>query len=114
WSVFAKPASEQDQENISKALEADLAAVMGAIRDEPGISIASIAVRLGWLNKQRKPDKSKAQRRVRTLETKKWVERDGEHLELTPKGRERLTKLEARKAKGAAPKSSPDLTLVKS
>jgi AAA domain len=114
WSVFAKPASEQDQENISKAIEDDLAAVMAAIRDEPGISIASIATKLGWLNKQRKPDKSKAQRRVKTLENKKWVERDGEQLELTAKGKDRLTKLEARKAKGTAPKGSPDLTLVKS
>ena len=114
WSVFAKPASEQDQENISKAMEADLAAVMAAIRDEPGISIASIAIRLGWQNKQRKPDKSKAQKRVRVLETKKWVERESEHLELTTKGKERLAKIEAQKAKGTAPKSSPDLTLVKS
>jgi hypothetical protein len=114
WSVFAKPASEQDQENISKALEADLASVMTAIRDEPGISIASIAVRLGWLNKQRKPDKSKSQRRVKTLEAKKWAERDGEQLELTTKGKERLVKLEARKTNGTALKSGPDLTLVKS
>jgi hypothetical protein len=113
WSVCAKPASEQDQEDISKALEADLAAVT-AIRDEPGISIASIAIRLGWLNRQRKPDGSKAQRRIKTLEAKKWLERDGEHLELTPKGKDRLAKLDARKAKGTAPKSGPDLTLVKS
>ena len=114
WSVFAKPASEQDQENISKAMEADLAAVMAAIRDEPGISIASIAIRLGWQNKQRKPDRSKAQRRVKALEIKKWVERDGEQLELTTKGKERLAKIAARKTKGTAPKSGPDLTLVES
>lgn len=112
WSVFAKPASEQDQENISRALEADLAAVMAAIREEPGLSLTGIAIRLGWLNKQRKPDKSKAQKRVKTLETKKWVEREGEQLELTQKGKDRLAKVEARKAKGTAPKSSPDLTLV--
>jgi hypothetical protein len=114
WSVFAKPATQQDQEDISKAIEEDLARVMGAIRDEAGISIASIAVRLGWQNKQCKPDKSKAQRRVKTLEAKKWVERDGEQLELTAKGKDRLAKLEERKAKGTAPKSGPDLTLVKS
>jgi hypothetical protein len=113
WSVFAKPANEQDQENISRALEADLAAVMGAIRDEPGISIASIAIRVGWYNRQRKPDKSKAQKRVKMLETKKWAEREGEQLELTTKGRTHLAKLEARKAR-AAPKGAPDLTVVKS
>ena len=112
--MFAKPASEQDQENISKALEEDFAAVMATIRDEPGISIAGIAIRRGWLNKQSKPDRSKAQRRIRALEVKKWIERDGEHLELTAKGRDRLTKIEGRKSKGAAPKSNPDLTLVKS
>jgi hypothetical protein len=114
WSVFAKPASEQDQEEISKALEADFAAIMTTIRDEPGVSIAGIALRLGWRNRQDGPDKSKAQRRVKTLEKKGWVERDGERLELTNKGTERLQKLENRKAKGAAPKGSPDLTLVKS
>ena len=43
-----------------------------------------------------------------------WVERDGERLELTKKGEDRLKKLENRKNKGAAPKGSPDLTLVKS
>lgn len=114
WSVFAKPATEQDQENISKALDDDLAAIMAAIRDEPGISIASIAIRLGWYNKQRKPDRSKAQRRVKALEIKKWVERDGEQLELTAKGKERLAKNAARKTKGTTPKSGPDLTLVDS
>ena len=113
WSVFAKPASEQDQEDISKALEDDLIAVMAAIRDEPGISIAGIATRLGWLNKARtKPDRSKAQKRVKTLEIKKWAERDGEQLELTPKGVARMAKIASRKTKGTAPKSGPDLTLV--
>ena len=114
WSVFAKPASEQEQEEISKALEADLTAIMTAIRDEPGASLAGIALRLGWRNRQDAPDKSKAQRRVKTLEKKGWVERDGERLELTKKGEDRLKKLENRKTKGAAPKGSPDLTLVKS
>jgi DNA-binding MarR family transcriptional regulator len=114
WSVFAKPASEQDQEEISKALEADFAAIMAAIRDEAGVSLTGIASRLGWRNRQGAPDKSKAQRRVKTLEKKGWVERDGERLELTKKGKERLEKVENRKTKGAAPKGSPDLTLVKS
>jgi len=112
--VFAKPASEQEQEEISKALEAHLTAIMTAIRDEPGASLAGIALRLGWRNRQDAPDKSKAQRRVKTLEKKGWVERDGERLELTKKGEDRLKKLENRKNKGAAPKGSPDLTLVKS
>jgi AAA domain len=114
WTVFAKPASEQDQEEISKAVEAELIAIMGAVDDEPGLSLTDIAKRLNWYNKQHKPDKSKVQRRVRTIEAKKWAERDGERLELTNKGKERLKKLENRKAKGAAPKGSPDLTLVKS
>ena len=114
WSVFAKPASEQDQEDISKALEADLAAIMAAIRDEPGLSLTDIARRLGWHTKQGLPDKSKVQKRVRKLEAKKWAERDSERLELTEKGRKQLAKIEERKSKGAAPKGSPALTLVKS
>src|SRR5262249_54229151 len=114
WSVFAKPASEQDQEDISKAMEADLAAIMAAIRDEPGLSLTDIARRLGWHTKQNLPDKSKVQRRVRKQEAKKWAERDGDRLELTPKGTKQLEKIEARKPKGATPKGGPDLTLVRS
>jgi DNA-binding MarR family transcriptional regulator len=114
WSVFAKPASEQDQEDISKALEADLAAIMAALRDEPSLSLTDIARRLGWHTKQGLPDKSKVQKRVRKLEKQKWAERDNERLELTDKGRKQLAKIEGRKSKGAAPKGSPDLTLVKS
>jgi hypothetical protein len=50
---------------------------------------------------------------VRTLEKKKWIERDGERLELTEKGKKRLAS-RGQKAKGATSKGSPDLTLVKS
>jgi hypothetical protein len=114
YSVFAKPASEQDQEEISKAIDADLAAIMAALRDEPGLSLTEIARRLGWYNRQNLPDKSRVQRRVRKLEKNKWAERDGDRLELAEKGKKQLLKMEARKSKGAAPKGSPDLTLVKS
>jgi DNA-binding MarR family transcriptional regulator len=114
YSVFAKPASEQDQEEISKAIDADLAAIMAALRDEPGLSLTEIARRLCWRNRQNLPDKSKVQRRVRKLEKNKWAERDGDRLELSEKGKRQLLKMEARKSKGAAPKGSPDLTLVKS
>jgi hypothetical protein len=99
WTVLAKPASEQEQENISKAVEADLMAIMRAIRDEPTLSLAGIAKTLGWYNHQSLPDKSKVQKRVRVLEKKKLVERDGERLELTPKGQKRI---------GAARKDDPD------
>ena len=99
WTVLAKPASEQEQENISKAVEADLMAIMRAIRDEPTLSLAGIGKTLGWYNRQSLPDKSKVQKRVRVLEKKKLVERDGERLELTPKGQKRI---------GAARKDDPD------
>src|SRR5262249_5033424 len=114
WSVFAKPASEQDQEEISKVLEDDLVAIMAAIRDEPGLSLTEIARRLGWHTKQNLQDKSKVQKRVRKLEKQKWAERDGDRLELTDKGKSRLAKIEGRKAKEATPKGGPDLTLVRS
>jgi hypothetical protein len=114
WSVFAKPASEQDQEEISRALEADLASIMTLIRNVSGLSLMEIARRLGWHNRQNLPDKSKVQKRVRKLEKKSWAERDNERLELTDKGRKQLAKIEDRKTKGAAQKGSPGFTLVKS
>ncbi len=106
WSVFAKPASEQDQEDISKALELDLVAIMAELRAEPGISLSDIARKLGWHNKQQKPDKSKVQKRVRKLEAKHWAERDGDRLELTKKGIERLEKVEQRQ-KGPPRRTAP-------
>jgi DNA-binding MarR family transcriptional regulator len=107
------PASEQDQQEISKALKSDDTAIMVAIRDEPGISLADIARRMGWHNKQMLPDRSKAQRRIRVLEKKKLVERDDDVLELTDKGKSWLAKQQGKK-KEATPKGGPDLTLVKS
>ncbi len=77
---------------------------MAAIRDEPSVSWAGIATKMGWHNKQHKPDRSKVQRRLKTLEHKKWVERDGDRLELTNKGKDRLAK---RITKEAAPESGP-------
>jgi len=103
WSVFAKPASEQEQEEIRKAIEADLAAIMMDLRDEPDLSLADLARRRSWYTKQNLPDKSKVQRRVRKLEKNKWADRDGDRLELTDKGKKHLAKIEARKTKGAAP-----------
>jgi DNA-binding MarR family transcriptional regulator len=102
WTVFAKPASEEDQENISRAVEADLAAIMRAIADDPTLSMIGIARALGW----RDAHKSKVQRRMKTLERKKWVERDGDRLELTAKGKTQLAKIEGR-MKEAAPQDGP-------
>jgi DNA-binding MarR family transcriptional regulator len=112
WTVFAKPTSEQDKEEISRALKSDAIAIMVVIRDHPGISLADIARRTGWHNRQMLPDKSKAQRRIRALEKKKLVERDDDALELTDKGKTWLAKQEGKK-KEATPKGGPDLTLVK-
>jgi hypothetical protein len=105
WSVFAKPASEQDQESMSKSLEADFVSITSTIRDEPGLSLTEIARRVNWYTRQNLPDKSKMQKRVRKLEAKKLVERENERLELTDKGKKWLTKIEPRKSKGAAPRS---------
>jgi hypothetical protein len=112
WTVFAKPVSEQAQEEISRALKSDAAQIMAAIRDEPGISLADIARRMGWHNKQKLPDKSKAQRRVRALEKKGFVERDDDALELKDKGKSWLAK--QGKKKEPPQRGGPDLTLVKS
>jgi hypothetical protein len=109
WTVFAKPASERDQEEISKAVDAELIEIMKALTDQPNLSLAGIAQGVGWRNPQGQPNKSKVQRRVRVLERKKLVERDGERLEITPKGKKWLAK-----RKEAAPKGDPDLHLVRS
>jgi AAA domain/Toprim-like len=109
WTVFAKPASEQDQEEISKAVDAELIEIMKALTDGPSLSLAGIAQAVGWRNPQGQPNKSKVQRRVRLLERKKLVERDGERLEITSKGKKWLAK-----RKEAAQEGGPDLHLVRS
>jgi hypothetical protein len=106
YTVFAKPASEEDQENISKAISADILAIMKALQAEPTLSLTGIAKTLGWDTRLGQPDKSKVQKRVRTMDRKKWVERDGDRLELTDRGKKHLTKLEA-ETRGAAPKDGP-------
>jgi predicted transcriptional regulator len=108
YTVFAKPASEKDKEEISKAVEADLAAILAALNTEPGLSLAGIAQALGW----QKTNRSKVQRRVRQMEKKKLVERDGERLEITDRGKKWLGKRS--KNNEAAPKDDPDLSVVRS
>jgi predicted transcriptional regulator len=92
WSVFAKPANEQDQEEVSKKLETDFIKIMAAILKNSNISQAGLAQALCWRNEQGQLNRSKVQRRVEALEKKKLIERDGEHLELTVKGKKWLAR----------------------
>jgi AAA domain-containing protein/Toprim domain-containing protein len=90
YTVIAEPASEQAQEEISKAVAADNIAVLKAVEADAGISLAGIAKVCGWQTRAGEADRSKAQRRVRSLEKKKLVERDGDRIELTGKGKATL------------------------
>jgi Mn-dependent DtxR family transcriptional regulator len=85
---------------------------MRVLNGEPGLSMTDIARRLGWHTKDQLPNKSRVQKRLRKLESKKLVERDGERLELTDAGQKRLAKIGGLQSKGAAPKSGP-ISLVK-
>jgi archaellum biogenesis ATPase FlaH len=90
YTVIAEPASDEAQEEISKAVVADNISVLKAVAADPGVSLAGIAKVCGWHTRAGEPDKSKAQRRVRSLERKKLIERDGDRIELTEKGKKTL------------------------
>ena len=90
YTVIAEPASEQAQEEISKAIAADNIAVLRAVAADSGVSLAGIAKVCGWQTRAGEADRSKAQRRVRSLEKKKLIERDGDRIEITEKGKRAL------------------------
>jgi len=97
YTVIAEPASEQVQEEMSKAQAADNIAMLKAVEANPGISLAGIAKACGWNTKGGDPDKSKAQRRFRSQEKRSLLERDGDRIELTPKGKKLLETKEGRR-----------------
>jgi hypothetical protein len=90
YTVIAEPASDEAQEEMSRAQAADNLAVLKAVASDPGVSLAGIAKVCGWHTRAGDADKSKAQRRVRSLEKRKLLERDGDRIDLTEKGKKTL------------------------
>jgi hypothetical protein len=87
WTVFARPISDEEVEQLKKGGRSDQDAVLRAMLDEPGRSLSEIANGLLWQTAQGDPNKQKVQRIMKELVKAKLVTQGrDDRYGLTPKG----------------------------
>jgi hypothetical protein len=108
WSIFARPISNEEQEEIEKAGHSDQDRVLRAMLDQPGKSLLELAKHLCWDTMQGEPSKQKVHRVVKVLQKAKLVEpqRDG-HYVLTKKGEAEAEKTPENPIKASRKEASP-------
>jgi len=93
WTVFARPVSDEDVEQLKNKGRSDQDALLRAMLDKPGDSLLEIAEYLIWQTSQGKPNKQKVQRMMKVLVKDKLViQRRDDRYVLTPKGEEEAKK----------------------
>src|SRR5205823_1903379 len=89
WSVFARPISDVEMENIKNVGHSDENDVLRALLNQPGLSLTGMAEHLHWNTMDHKPNKQKVHRVLHELTKSKLVERQrGGRYALTKKGTE--------------------------
>jgi AAA domain len=90
-TVIAEHISDEARENIIAAVRDDENAVLKFVAQNPTASRANIAIAMGWKLYSGDPNKTKASRCIKSLETAKLIEftRAG-HFKLTEKGKKEL------------------------
>jgi hypothetical protein len=93
-TIVAEPMSEEAVIDHTKQALANEDAVLRALRDQPGKSLAQIARDAGWVGEDDTPEKWRVQRALRALAYDKLVQqpRHGAPWELTEKGEKALDK----------------------
>jgi hypothetical protein len=87
WTVFARPVSDEDVEQLKSRGRSDQDSLLRSMLDEPGRSLLEIAEGLLWQTSQGRPNKQKVQRMMRVLvKNKLALQRRDERYVLTPKG----------------------------
>ena len=87
WTVFARPISDEDVEQLKKGGRRDQDMLLRAMLDKPGVSLLEFAEHLVWQTSQGKPNKQKVHRLMRDLiKAKLVIQGRDERYVLTPKG----------------------------
>jgi hypothetical protein len=87
WTVFARPISNEDVEQLKQGGRKDQDMLLRAMLDKPGASLIEFAEHLHWRTSQDDPNKQKVHRLMKDLVKAKLViqQRDDRYA-LTPKG----------------------------
>jgi hypothetical protein len=94
-TVVAEHLSEAAQEEMAKASRHEEDKALEVLAGKPQVSIAELAVALGWKAKGDKPNRSKAQRALGRLQRDKLIRKVRRGYEITDKGKQALKKGDA-------------------
>jgi hypothetical protein len=75
-TVICESLSEQGQADLEKEARNEEDAVLELVKQEPTISLAQMATQMGWYTLDGKPNKSRAQRRIKTLIKDKLIKKN--------------------------------------
>jgi AAA domain/Bifunctional DNA primase/polymerase, N-terminal/Primase C terminal 2 (PriCT-2) len=93
WTVFARPISDEDVEQLKTGGRRDQDMLLRSMLDKPNCSLLEFAEHLVWLTSQGKPNKQKVHRLMKDLVKAKLVMQGrDERYVLTPKGDEEAKK----------------------
>lgn len=93
-SVAARFIAEDRAEQIQQREVSDEDTLLVAMLRKPDASVAELAMRCGWMSPDDKPQKSRTDRKLRGLETRKLAEQDRRgHWRLTLKGKDEANRV---------------------
>jgi hypothetical protein len=101
-TVVAEHLSEAAQEEMAKASRHEEDKVLEVLAGKPRVSIAELAVALGWKTKSDKPNRSKAQRALGRLQRDKLIRKNRGGYEITDKGKQALKQKDTNACSNAA------------
>ena len=87
-TVFAEPITDAERDALNETETAVKYEVLAVIREKPGLSIANMAVELGWFYKDGQPNRTKVHRALRALVAAKYVTLKNSMWELTKDGKQ--------------------------
>jgi hypothetical protein len=85
WSVITVPITDAEHTTIQDSMEKRREELMQVMLDNPGLSLAEYAVKLGWETSDGKPNRRLVQRLIDKLVHDKMAEKKGGHYSLTRK-----------------------------
>ena len=89
-TVIARTISDEEKEGISGKVKEDQNNLMRVLHSNSSLSLAKLAERLGWMQKDGKPYKAKVDRFLKSLKDRGMVDRDGDDWVVTNKGEKAL------------------------
>ena len=87
-TVICEHLSEQGQADLEKEARNEEDAILELVKQEPTISLAQMATQMGWFTLDGKPNRSRAQRRVKTLIKDKLLKKNRNVWEIVKRKKE--------------------------